>query len=78
MSIYTRILFFITLTLAMSFGFMHFLFPEYNFERLHIFLFNLCAGGSIIIFYTENKGVMTLKNIVFFYTNFYLCLFSFF
>lgn len=78
MSIYTRILFFITLTLAMSFGFMHFLFPEYNFERLHIFLFNLCSGGSIIIFYTENKGVMTLKNIVFFILTFIYAFLAFF
>ena len=26
-----------------------------NFERLHIFLFNLCAGGFIIICHTENR-----------------------
>jgi hypothetical protein len=78
MSIHTRIVFFIALTLAMSFGFMHFLFPNYNFERLHIFLFNLCSGGSIIIFYTENKGVMTLKNVIFFILAFIYAFLAFF
>jgi hypothetical protein len=26
-----------------------------NFERLHIFFFNLCAGGFIILYHTENS-----------------------
>jgi len=27
---------------------------DMNFERLHIFLFNLCCGGFIILYHTEN------------------------
>jgi hypothetical protein len=29
-------------------------FP-YDFERLHIFFFNLCSGGTILLYYTENR-----------------------
>jgi hypothetical protein len=74
----TRLLFFSTLTLAMIFGFMHLIIPEYNFERLHIFLFNLCSGGSIIIYFTENRGVMSLKNKIFFILTFIYAFLSFF
>lgn len=43
---------------ALAFGFADQLFAGagYNFERLHIFLFNLCSGGTIIIFHSEQKG----------------------
>lgn len=29
---------------------------DLNFERLHIFFFNLCAGGFIILYHTENTA----------------------
>ncbi len=54
--------------LALAFGFLH-LMPGleiYNFERLHIFLFNLCTGGTLIIFFTENKNFLSIKAIMFF------------
>jgi len=43
---------------ALGFGFAAIYFPleQFDFERLHIFLFNLCAGGTIILYYTENLG----------------------
>lgn len=45
--------------LAMAFGFFHLFVPgdalPYDFERLHIFLFNLCSGGSLILFYTRRE-----------------------
>lgn len=66
----TRGLFFVTLTMALVFGFFHLIVPAQNFERLHIFLFNLCAGGSIIIYFTEGLGKMSLKNKVFFLLSF--------
>ncbi len=40
---------------ALAFGFINIYFPaaNYSFERLHIFLFNLCTGGSILLYYTQ-------------------------
>jgi len=78
MNFNTRLFFFCTLTLAMIFGFMHLIIPEHNFERLHIFLFNLCSGGSIILYFTENKGRMSLKNKIFFVLTFIYAFLAFF
>ena len=41
------------MVLAFMFGFADQVWDK-NFERLHIFLFNLCAGGFIILYHTEN------------------------
>lgn len=43
--------------IALSFGFINIYFPvaNYSFERLHIFLFNLCTGGSILLYYTQAR-----------------------
>lgn len=78
MNFSTRILLFFTLILAMVFGFMHLVIPEHNFERLHIFLFNLCSGGSIILYFTENKGRMSLKNSIFFALSFLYAFLAYF
>jgi len=43
------------MTTALFFGFLGLFIPGYNFERLHIFLFNLSSGGTIILMYTEKK-----------------------
>ncbi len=42
---------------ALIFGFADIYFPlkQYSYERLHIFLFNLCIGGTILLYYTEAK-----------------------
>jgi len=42
---------------ALAFGFINIYFPveNYSFEGLHIFLFNLCTGGSILLYYTEGQ-----------------------
>ena len=42
---------------ALIFGFIQIYFPieSYNFERLHIFLFNLCSGGTILLYYTQDR-----------------------
>ncbi len=52
-----KILFSILMITALSFGFIEIYFPieNYSFERLHIFLFNLCSGGSILLYYTQRK-----------------------
>jgi len=46
----------VILTTALTSGFMHLLVPRevLNFERLHIFLFNLCGGGTALIYFTED------------------------
>jgi len=54
---------------ALAFGFMHHLVPAVgqpiNFERLHIFLFNLCSGGTILLYHTENQGRLTQRTTLF-------------
>lgn len=44
------------MTFALLCGFLHHLIPPelLNFERLHIFLFNLCSGGTLLIYFTED------------------------
>ncbi|MBU0995076.1 MAG: hypothetical protein KJ737_21490 [Proteobacteria bacterium] len=59
-----KILFFSYMMLALAFGFMHHFIPDspYTFERLHIFLFNLCSGGTIVLYYTEGLKRLSLKS----------------
>ena len=51
----------VTMSLALMFGFLHAIWPEFpiSFKRLHIFGFNLLTGGSLILYYTQAKGVFT-------------------
>ncbi|MCD4741438.1 MAG: hypothetical protein K8R67_02995 [Desulfobacteraceae bacterium] len=57
MNIKLKILFSILMITALIFGFIQVYFPadNYSFERLHIFLFNLCSGGTILLYYTQGK-----------------------
>lgn len=58
----------ILMTLALFFGFLHLFVPdgkEFNFERLHIFLFNLCSGGTTILYFTEKNEHVTKKTFLF-------------
>lgn len=73
-----RLVFMITMTIALSFGFMHHFIPDYNFERLHIFLFNLCTGGTIILYFTMDKGRMTKRLYAFFFLSFVYAFLAFF
>lgn len=66
MSYSLRIIFIIMMTLALSFGFMHLFIPDIDFQRLHIFLYNLCCGGTIMLYYTENQQKMSLRIWIFF------------
>ncbi len=45
------------MTTALFFGFLpiHLGAMPYNFERLHVFLFNLCSGGFVILHYTREE-----------------------
>jgi len=63
-----RYFFFVLMTLALFFGFLHHFFPgdtKYSFERLHIFLFNLCSGGTIIIYYTVGQKLASIRVLLF-------------
>lgn len=54
--------------LALFFGFLHLFIPGktlYNYERLHIFLFNLCSGGTILIYYSEAQKKLSGKAVLF-------------
>ncbi len=56
------------MTLALACGFMHHLVDPatLNFERLHIFLFNLCSGGTLLIYFTEGRKNLSIKGKFFF------------
>lgn len=40
--------------------------PDWNFERLHVFLLNLCTGGSVILYFTEGRARVTPPVALFF------------
>lgn len=46
------------LVLALSFGFMHLLIPDFplEFQRLHVFFFNLCVGGGLILYLAQGRA----------------------
>ena len=51
------------MTVALTCGFLHHLIAPtvLNFERLHIFLFNLCSGGTLLVYFTEGTRQLTKK-----------------
>jgi hypothetical protein len=67
MSLGLRIPFMGLMTLALFFGFLEPFLPgvAYNFETLHIFLFNLCTGGGVILYFSESQKAITPKTAVF-------------
>ena len=52
---------------ALTCGFLHHLIPPsvLNFERLHIFLFNLVSGGTLLVYFTENSRRLSRKGLTF-------------
>ncbi len=56
------------MTTALSCGFLHHIVHPsvINFERLHIFLFNLCSGGTLLVYVTEDKSNLSLQGKFFF------------
>ncbi|OEU46890.1 MAG: hypothetical protein BA862_01985 [Desulfobulbaceae bacterium S3730MH12] len=59
--------FWVIMTTALTCGFLHHLIPPevLNFERLHIFLFNLCGGGTLLIYFTEDRQNLSPKALIF-------------
>ena len=55
------------MTVALTCGFLHHLVPPavINFERLHIFLFNLCSGGTLLIYFTEEQPALSRRGVLF-------------
>ncbi len=51
------------MTLALSFGYFNLYYPigGYDYARLHIFLFNLCSGGTILLYFSEPHRHPSLK-----------------
>lgn len=72
-----KILFSVLMITALVFGFINIYFPieNYSFERLHIFLFNLCTGGSILLYYTQGR-VKVSKTVQIFFTGSLIYAFS--
>ncbi len=73
-----KLLLIATMTAALVFGFLHLFIAGYNFERLHIFLFNLCSGGTFILIYTERKKSFTIKTAAFYILSLLFALCAFF
>jgi hypothetical protein len=63
MSSRTKILLGVVMTLSLLFGFLHEIWPSapLSFKRLHIFGFNLLAGGSLILYHIVGEGVFTRR-----------------
>ena len=57
----------VMMTIALACGFLHHLVPPatLNFERLHIFLFNLCSGGTLLIYSTEGGNALSRRGMLF-------------
>ncbi len=77
MNLKTKLIFIITMSAALFFGFLQLFFPAYDFERLHIFLFNLCTGGTVILIYTEMEKGLSLRTGFFFILSFCYAVFAF-
>lgn len=58
----------ITMTLALGFGFLGTVWPDsyVSFERLHVFFFNLCAGGTLVLHYAEGPGRLSTRGRLFY------------
>lgn len=48
-----------------------------NFERLHVFFFNLCAGGFIILYHTENNAKPSVTSYTFLLLSLVYAIFAF-
>jgi hypothetical protein len=77
MNLTAKLILIAAMTAALFFGFLHLFFPIYNFERLHIFLFNLCSGGTVILIYSEGRKGLSARTGLFFILSFAYAIFAF-
>lgn len=63
-----KFLFSSLMIMALGLGYADVYFPVegFSFERLHIFLFNLCTGGTILLYYTERQPAVSGRVKLFF------------
>ncbi|MBF0241531.1 MAG: hypothetical protein HQK64_03530 [Desulfamplus sp.] len=75
-----KFFFSIMMIVALCFGYAAIYFPleNYDFERLHIFLFNLCTGGTILLYFTEGIGRISLRTGLFLALSLFYAFFAFF
>ncbi|MCY3413153.1 MAG: hypothetical protein INQ03_16055 [Candidatus Heimdallarchaeota archaeon] len=68
MSTRFRLLLITIMTIALGFGFLELFIPNfpYSFKRLHIFLYNLLTGGTILLYFTEGKPYMSNRVKIYF------------
>ncbi len=57
MSFTFKVFLWVMLVLALAFGFMHLVIPDFplDFQRLHVFFFNLCVGGGLILYLAQGR-----------------------
>lgn len=79
MNQYLKLFFSIMMIIALCFGYAAIYFPleHYDFERLHIFLFNLCTGGTIILYFTEGIDRISIRTGSFLVLSLFYALFAF-
>lgn len=79
MNQYLKLFFSIMMIIALCFGYAAIYFPleHYDFERLHIFLFNLCTGGTIILYFTEGIDRISTRTGSFLVLSLFYALFAF-
>ncbi len=79
MSFRFRLLLMMLMSLALFFGFLDLFVANapYNFDRLHIFLFNLCSGGAILLYFTEEQKKVSPKIIVYLFMSIIYAIFAF-
>lgn len=67
MSRHFKTLLLVMMTIALACGFLHHLVPPAvrNFERLHVFLFNLCSGGTLLVYFTEGQSQLSPRGRLF-------------
>ncbi len=85
-----KILLWFLITLGFLFGFAGLVFPDqspmvesppvntYQFQRLHIFLFNLVSGGVVLLFFTEDQQSLTRNGKLFLFGSIGFSITSFF
>ncbi len=80
MDIRLKFFFSMMMIIALCFGFANIYFPleSYDFERLHIFLFNLCTGCTIILYFTEDTGRLSIRTGTFLVLSLFYAMFAFF
>ncbi|MEW6716972.1 MAG: hypothetical protein AB1345_05690 [Chloroflexota bacterium] len=72
-----KVVLWVLIVAGFVFGYAGFIFPDqspfvhtppqarYQFQRLHIFLFNLVSGGTILIYFTEGQGRLSRRGWLF-------------